>query len=272
MKAALSIRPTTARWIPVVVLVMTTAMAGVLGGLGHLEAGETEVDLLTFANPRGVHRTFTTAGEIDATNPFFQDLGTNGRTCFSCHRPAAAWSVTPQELRERFAETGGLDPIFRNNDGSNCEGADIGTARQRRGAFSLLLDKGLIRVGLPVPPDAEFEIVDVDDPYYCGKPFGEASMYRRPLPTTNLGFLSTVMWDGRETVKGQAITGDLRTQAQSATTGHAQGNAPTPEQLQQIVDFEMTLFTAQMVDRRAGSLVTGGATGGPMKLSTQPLA
>jgi cytochrome c peroxidase len=27
-----------------------------------------------------------------------------------------------------------------------------------------------------------------------------ASMYRRPLPTTNLGFLSAVMFDGRESV------------------------------------------------------------------------
>ena len=31
-------------------------------------------------------------------------------------------------------------------------------------------------------------------------------MYRRPLPTTNLGFLSTVMWDGRETFQDPAST------------------------------------------------------------------
>jgi cytochrome c peroxidase len=266
MKAARPVGLTMPRSIAAVVLVM----AGVLGPMGYLHAGESDVNTLTFANPRGVHRTLTTAGVIDQTNPFFQDLGTNGRTCFSCHRPAAAWSVTPEELRERFQQTDGLDPIFRNNDGSNCEGADIGNAHQRRRAFSLLLEKGLIRVGLPVPSGAEFEIVDVEDPYYCGRPFSEASTYRRPLPTANLAFLSTVMWDGRETVQGRAMVADLMTQAQSATTGHAQGNAPTAEQLQQIVDFEMTLFTAQMIDRRAGSLAAGGAKGGPTKLSQQP--
>jgi hypothetical protein len=26
-----------------------------------------------------------------AGNPFFQDLGTNGRTCFTCHQPQNGW-------------------------------------------------------------------------------------------------------------------------------------------------------------------------------------
>jgi hypothetical protein len=30
----------------------------------------------------------------------------------------------------------------------------------------MLLNKGLIRVGLPVPATAEFELVAVDDPYH----------------------------------------------------------------------------------------------------------
>ena len=117
----------------------------------------------------------------------------------------------------------GLDPIFRNNDGSNCKGADLSTLAARQSAFSLLLNKGLIRSEMQVPAGAEFEIVDVDDPYGCGAPYNTLSMYRRPLPTTNLAFLSTVMWDGRETVKGQAIRSDLVTQASNATTGHAEG-------------------------------------------------
>jgi hypothetical protein len=179
---------------------------------------------------------------IDLENPFFQDIGANGRTCFSCHRPAQAWTITPEEIRQRFDETAGRDPVFRNNDGSNCEGADVSTLPRRRRAYSLLLTKGLIRVGLAVPANAEFEIVEIDDPYDCGAALTQASMYRRPLPTTNLGFLSTVMWDGRETVKGQAIRSDLLTQASDATTGHAQGIAPSPAQLEQIVDFELRPF------------------------------
>ena len=225
---------------------------------------------LIFSNASGVHRTLSTAGPIDTANPFFQDLGTNGRTCFTCHRPEQAWTVTPPELRERFRLTRGLDPIFRTNDGSNCEGADVSSIGARRAAFSLLLSKGLIRVELPVPANADFTIVNVDDPYGCGAPFTEASMYRRPLPSTNLPFLSTVMWDGRETVTGQSIRADLLTQASDATTGHAQGAPPAAAQLEQIVDFELSLFTAQTNSHGAGSLTARRARGGPAFLSRQP--
>ena len=241
-----------------------------LATVGRTTGDERRANQLTFANRSGVQRTITTAPAIDVKNPFFQDLGTNGRTCFSCHQPAQAWTITPEELRYRFNETDGRDPVFRTNDGSNCEGADVSTLSRRRRAFSQLLTKGLIRIGLAVPENAEFEIVDADDPYNCGAPLTQASMFRRPLPTTNLGFLSTVMWDGRETVKGQAIRSDLLTQASDATTGHAQGAAPSPAQLQQIVDFELGLFTAQTQDNGAGSLHAHDATGGPRPLSTQP--
>jgi cytochrome c peroxidase len=178
--------------------------------------------------------------------------------------------VTPARIRERFDETRGLDPIFRTNDGSNCEGATVSTLGKRRTAFSMLLTKGLIRVELGVPPNAEFTILSVEDPYDCHAALTEPSMFRRPLPSTNLGFLSTVMWDGRETVKGQSIRADLVTQAVNATIGHAQGHALSPEQSDQIVDFELGLFTAQTHDRRAGSLRAHGAEGGPVPLSRQP--
>lgn len=247
--------------------------AAVLTGLTGLAAGSgadnTRRDEASFSNEAGVQRTISLTG-FDASNPFFEDLGTNGRTCFTCHRPGQGWTVTPEELAARFKATRGLDPIFRTNDGSNCEGADVSTLARRLDAFSQLLNKGLIRVGLAVPAGAEFEIVDVDDPYHCRAPFSQASMYRRPLPTTNLGFLSTVMWDGRETVKGQAMRANLITQASDATTGHAQGGAPSLAQLNAMVDFELGLFSAQRSDDAAGSLMARGAHGGPAALLTQP--
>jgi cytochrome c peroxidase len=235
-------------------------------------ADEHRRNQLTFSNREGVQQTITTAESFDTGNPFFQSLGTNGRSCFTCHRPDQGWSVTPREIRERFQETRGSDPIFRTNDGSNCEGADISTLSQRRQAFSMLMTKGLIRVGLPVPAGAEFTITDVDDPYYCGAALSEASMFRRPLPTTNLRFLSTVMWDGRETVKGQAIRADLASQANNAIITHAQG-APLPlssAQAEEIVDFELGLYTAQIHDHGAGSLTAHDGQGGPRALAEQP--
>jgi cytochrome c peroxidase len=221
-----------------------------------------------FPNPSGVLATVGT-NRADAENPFFQELGTNGRSCETCHRPAQAWTITPAELQDRFDRTDGLDPVFRPNDGSNCEGVDVSTVRTRRRAFSLLLEKGLIRVGMDVPVGAEFSIVDVDDPYRCGAPLTSASMYRRPLPTTNLKFLSAVMWDGRESKPG-LIRDGLISQVVDAVTGHAQGTPPTPAQVHAIVDFELGLFSAQVADSSAGSLTDGVAHSGPGMLAREP--
>jgi hypothetical protein len=109
-------------------------------------------------------------------------------------------------------------------------------------------------------------------------------MYRRPLPTTNLRFLSTVMWDGREsspqtgtqkinpaTNPGDLLA-DLAHQSVDATNGHAQASTPlTAAQQQAIVNFEMRLATAQIFDYRAGALNANGATGGPTVIGTQTM-
>jgi cytochrome c peroxidase len=242
---------------------------------GVLAAADHEPMVLTSEDATGQLRTFNTGGELDLNNPFFQDLGSNGRRCSTCHLPDQAWTITPEGVRERFEETRGLDPIFRANDGSNCEDADISTLAKRKKAFSLLLDRGLIRIGIDVPTQtndvppkpAEFEIVSVDDPYACAAstnvPLRSASMYRRPLPSANVAFLSAIMWDGREPTLAQ--------QSNDATLGHAQALVPlsTAEQ-NAIVAFETGLFTAQARDNRAGSLRARGARGGPAELSTQP--
>ena len=51
-----------------------------------------------------------------ADNLFFAALGTNGRSCATCHLPAQGWTITPDELRDRFERTDGLDPIDRTRD------------------------------------------------------------------------------------------------------------------------------------------------------------
>jgi cytochrome c peroxidase len=223
---------------------------------------------LTFPNASGAIG-IVGMDEAAANNPFFRELGTNGRRCDTCHQPAQGWSITPAELRNRFDRTDGLDPIFRPNDGSNCDGADVSTTRKRRRAFSLLLQQGLIRVALDVPPRAEFEILAVDDPYRCAAPLTSASMYRRPLPSVNLKFVSGVMWDGRASRPGQAIRDGLISQVVDAVTGHAQGAPPPPAQVHSIVDFELGLFSTQVVDRSAGNLAAGAARSGPGPLARE---
>jgi hypothetical protein len=251
----------------------------VIGGLlsGFPANGQSLPNLYPFPNATGILETFNAGGKpVDLSGPFFQSLGTNGRSCGSCHRPAQGWSISAEEIKARFEVTQGLDPIFRTNDGSNCDhNIDTSTVGGRRRAYSLLINKGLIRIAIQLPPKAEFNVVSVVNPYGCGDPT-TLSMYRRPLPSTNLRFLSTVMWDGREssTQTGtQKITfptnpsdllADLAHQSLDATNGHAQASTPlTPQQQQAIVDFEMALATAQAIDYRAGALNANGATGGP---------
>lgn len=234
-------------------------------------------------NSSGVARTISSSGFVDQTGPFFQDLGTNGRKCVTCHQPAEGWSITPERTRLRFEATRGLDPLFRLNDGANSPNANVNTVQARRNAYNMLLSKGLIRVERPIPANAEFDLIQVDDPYHYASASG-LSLFRRPLPSTNLRFISTVMWDGREVDTANPMTignspalneAILRTsllhQAQDATDGHAQGSGPlTQEQLEGIVDFEMGLATAQSWDIDAGQLNADGALGGPNHIFSLP--
>jgi len=218
----------------------------------------------------------STYGKVDVTNPFFRPLGTNGRTCNTCHIAGSAWSITPSDVHAKFNATNGLEPIFRTNDGSNCPSADVSTPRARASAYSMLLNKAVLRISLAMPTNAEFQIIDIQDPHNCPETTtSNPAFFRRPLPSTNLSFLSAVMWDGRETVFG-AIPGkslnleqSLQNQAQDAVTGHAQGAVPSAEQLAKIAEFESRISTAQIFDVRAGMLDVKGAKGGPVALSHQ---
>jgi cytochrome c peroxidase len=255
-------------FLKIAVFGFTAAVAGVLAAASA--AADSDAAQLAFEDATGVVRTIDINGPLDLDNPFFKELGTNGRSCFSCHRPAQGWTITPESVQQRFADSKGLDPIFRTNDGTNCEGADVSTFGKRRSAYSMLLTRGLIRVGITVPDGAEFIIDQVDDPYDCGAPLNQASMYRRPLPSTNLAFLSAVMWDGRQSLPTSSILEDLARQADDATMGHAQAAAHiTPQEAQAIVALETGFFTAQARDNSAGSLRAAGATGGPDALSQQ---
>jgi hypothetical protein len=240
-------------------------------------------NLFPIPNGSGLLETYHSGDKpIELTGPFFQSLGTNGRSCSTCHRPAQGWSISAQEVQARFELTQGLDPIFRTNDGSVCDhGIDTSTMDGRRQAYRLLTGKGLLRIALPIAPNAEFTVVGVVNPYGCNDP-ATLAMYRRPLPSTNLRFLSTVMFDGRESsaqTGTQKVTfatnpadllADLAHQALDATNGHAQAStALTPQQQRAIVNFEMSLSTAQAFDYRAGWLNARGAEGGPTALGLQ---
>lgn len=262
MKAPRTIRLWLSAW--------SVALAGALALtiVPRLSADQSPVALRTTDDPTGQVRTVTTASAAP-DNPFFESLGTNGRSCITCHDPQDSWTVTPSHVQARF-EADEFDPIFRPVDGATCPSAAISTSADRRAAYRMLLTKGLIRVSMPAPEHADFTVTAIDDPYNCATT-ADIALFRRPLPSTNLRFLSAVMWDGRESVPGRGLVGDLTSQARDATLGHAQAiSAPSDEQLGQIVAYEMGLYTAQSRDNAAGPLDTLGATGGPAPLTTQP--
>ena len=280
--------------VPFLLLLSLLVSASALAqseSIAHVDPIRQLPNGVPFRNPTGFASTVSTTGRIDLGNEFFQDLGANGRRCVTCHSPSAGWTIVPSQVQEVFRVTRGgaikdafgFGAIFRTNDGSNSPLADVSTFAARRKAYSMLLTKGLIRVGIGMPSNADFELVSVDDPYGFAST-AELSLFRRPLPTTNLRFLTTVMWDGRETFDGSnqcnvaaeggkcfaAIHFDLAHQSNGATQGHAQGQNPlSTAQRESIVAFESSLATAQVWDTRAKYLHAAGATGGPGAVFSQ---
>lgn len=246
-------------------------------------AAASAPNVLRAPDPTGTTELYTTLASFDLSNPFFQSLGTNGRSCATCHQLTEGATVSAAGVQARFAASRGTDPIFRLVDGANAPTADVSTLSARAVAYSMLLSKGVIRVQMPIPAGAEFTLVAVDDPYQYASA-EHLSLFRRPLPAANLSFLSAVMWDGRETVDPittnlsdpatlAALEADLMHQANDATLGHAQAAVPlTPDQQRQIVAFELSLFSAQVTHSQTGSLQAGGANGGAVALSSQPFS
>lgn len=263
-------------------VVPAIVLMGALGCAGGAIAFSGIFNMQAFLDPTGVIATFNAAGNIDTSNNFFQSLGTNGRACATCHQASDGMSLSAAHARARFVSSAGLDPLFASVDGANCPGAQPGNAA----AHTLVREHGLIRIALPLPEPRQYAISVVHDPYGCAMvpdPItGQmiVSVYRRPLPTTNLNFLSTIMFDGRETLSplNSASTfqvnliADLTHQAMDATNIHAQANPPfalTDTRLPQMVSLELGLSTAQIFDNAAGYLAARGAHGGPVYLSEQ---
>ena len=97
-------------------------------------AAKTGPNPITFSDASGAVATYSTTGPVDLQGPFFQLLGSNGRSCSTCHSPQAGWSITPTDVQARFAATGGLEPVFRLVDGANSPRADVSTVAARRAA------------------------------------------------------------------------------------------------------------------------------------------
>jgi hypothetical protein len=185
-------------------------------------------------------------------------------------------SVTPAQLKERWRKTNGQDPVFAAIDGSNCPALP----QAKEASHSLLLNRGLFRVALKVPANAEFTLEVVRDPAGCnatGSP--TISVYRRSRITANLKYVTfgasplnphtgdpvDLDPDTHQPVAmnlmADARAATLKLQAIDATLTHMQATAPpTEDQLRRIVDFESQLYLAQVSDHIGGPLTLLGPT------------
>lgn len=267
------------------ILLFSALVAGPRVGLAQSQQAVTQrnstiQNLQPYLDATGFVATYNANGNIDTKAEFFQSLGTNGRSCATCHLASEAMSFSAQGARDRFAQTKGKDPLFAAVDGANCPTARAGD----KAARSLLLGSGLIRVFLATPVNgAQFTVSAAYDPFGCAADMSTGSQvlsfYRRPLPTTNLQFLSAIMFDGRESISlplnsnvtfPANLRADLTTQALHAVQTHGQSSKdPSPAQLASIVNAEMGFYTAQIYDFSAGLLSANTAHGGPQQLSTQ---
>ena len=137
----------------------TVAVATVLAA--QPAVSHDEVDLS--ANPAGLLELVNVNGRTDRHGAFFQSLGTNGRTCATCHVADQGMSISPPQVRERYERTNGRDPLFASVDGANCAGVQ----RTDRRGHSLLLKHGLIRIPIGIAANAQFTISVVKDPTGC---------------------------------------------------------------------------------------------------------
>ena len=237
--------------------------------IDYVSAAEDQLPNNTpFVNSAGTAATYSNTGTVDLANPFHQPIGTNGRTCESCHLPHAGWSIRPIDVELTFLFTGGRDPLFNRLD-ANSPNPKVGTWRERYASYSMLR-KGLFRRGAPLPANAEFEIVAVDDPLGAGGSASRFEFFRRPLATANFHIAQNVGWHDQVTNGSGNVPAGLRAQAAGAIPGALEGAPASAETLDAIVGHQMSLSFAQQSIFGLGLLSSCGAQGGPENLSMQP--
>src|SRR5216683_619297 len=125
-------------------LALLSLVVPVLGLVSPLRANAQTLEQLdVHSDSAGLFATFQPRGDTPETGAFFQSLGTNGRTCATCHQPADGWSLSTADIQNTFNQSGGTDPLFAAVDGADCIDST---------SHDLLLNHGLFRILLPIGP------------------------------------------------------------------------------------------------------------------------
>ena len=230
---------------------------------------ESTSALAAAGNKYGIAETFHSSGSIDFTNPFFQALGTNPRTCMTCHGPDQGWTDNADAIKDLFKASDGLDPIFNLVDQGTRPDADISTKRARKDTFAASINLAVTRFTRTVPATAEFTVTAVSDPSGFSTTTSFLN-FRRPTPVANESKVSSIL---NTSGPVQDIPTTLAGLMRGAAQLHEQRDPATPVPVDQQNlgrDFMIGVFFAQISDNAAGRLDAGGAMGGPANLATFP--
>src|SRR5258707_7524899 len=130
--------------IVVIILLAATGLAIASGSDSSLVVPRFQ----ELSDPDGRFANVNLGGPTDTTtNPFFHDLGSNGRRCVICHQASDAFSITPPHIRHRFETSLGADPLFRPVAAPTSPPADVSTQEDRAAAYTFLLPKALFGFG-----------------------------------------------------------------------------------------------------------------------------
>jgi cytochrome c peroxidase len=250
-------------------LLLSLAGCGVEGDIN--EPIEEERSALSAAgNDYGTAETFTASGTIDFTNPFFQALGTNPRTCGTCHSPDGGWTITADANKELFKNTDGLAPLFNLVDQGSRPDADISTKQARKETFELSIKRAVTRFTRNVSaPTFEFTVAPEDPSGFSTT--AAVLNFRRPTASANQTKVSSILNTSGPVQDIPVTDAGLMNGAAGLHEQRDVVNNPVPTDVRNAGrDLMLSIFFAQIKDNGAGRLDAGGALGGPANLSMVP--
>jgi cytochrome c peroxidase len=266
------------RWLTAALIVASLSIAGRIvisaQGVGQakLNCAHTPCDAVA----RG--RTAFSDGRLNG-------LGGNGRACADCHVPSADFQLSPALARARFEalsarrefDKNADDPLFRPVDAD-----DFRENGDNASDYSNLVQNGLVRVTLPLPPN-----VRLIDPATCPvpnaavcQPTGDTSvdLWRAVMPVPNVAITGPddvpPVWPPvpRVPIMGSepngpnrqggyqhdARFGTLQEQARGALFAHAQVTVEPPVGLlDDLAAFQRTIFSSPAVETLANAIFFG---------------
>ena len=216
-------------------------------------------------------------GRVAFNDRNLRQLGGNGRACADCHVPTEHFQLSPAVAKARFEaliakrqlNKNADDPLFRPVDAD-----DFRVNGDAASDFSNLVENGLVRVTLPLPPN-----VRLLDPM-TGQVTDETSvdLWRAVMPVLNVAISGPdgvpPIWpptprlpiagldpNGPNRQGGyqhDARFGTLQEQARGALIAHAQVSIEPPADiLDDLAAFQQTLFSSPDVQRLADAIASG---------------